>query len=241
MCGRYNLNTPAAQWTQALLPLWTDQERTGRIDELSIHSRYNVAPGQPIACVRSQPGSEKRDLAMLHWGLIPHWATDAAIGYRMINARSETVAEKNAFKSALKTQRCLIPADGYFEWVKTDHGKQPYWIRDPSGQLLVMAGLWQRNEHVADQPVESATVLTTNAGPATAEIHDRMPVFLTEAQAQLWLDQEVQDASALKPLYNACQAMEFSVDPVSTYVSRSQNEGPRCIEIEKPLQQGELF
>ena len=143
--------------------------------------RFNIAPTQSVAVVRQSGGKETRQLCLLRWGLIPAWAKDPSIGARLINARAETVAEKPAFRSAFKSRRCLIPADGYYEWKKTGSRKQPYYLRLQDERPFALAGLWDRwNGGGKDAPLETCTIITTEANEITCPIHDRMPAILAE-------------------------------------------------------------
>src|SRR5215216_4713323 len=165
MCGRYTLRTPVDTLAEAF-----------EIEEYpsSITPSYNIAPTQEVAAVVEE--DEKRKLEMLRWGLIPSWAKDPAIGNKMINARAETVAEKPSFRSAFKVRRCLILADGFYEWQKTDNGKQPYYIKMQDGSPFAFAGLWEIWQN--GEEIRSATIITTDANDLMNEIHHRMPVIL---------------------------------------------------------------
>ena len=166
------------------------------VPELS--PRYNIAPTQDVAAVRAADSG--RELVALHWGLIPSWAKERSIGARMINGRSETVAEKPSFRSALKSRRCLIVADGFYEWQKLGARKQPFFIALADRRPFAFAGLWERWAGEGGEPVESCTILTTTANEAIAPIHDRMPVILDREHHGVWLDRGVTDAAALLPL-----------------------------------------
>ena len=193
--------------------------------------RFNVAPSQMVAAVRSPDGP--RELVLLRWGLIPLWATDPKIGNQMINARSETVAEKPSFKKAFQRRRCLIVADGFFEWQKTGEKtsdkKQPFYIRLKSDKPFGFAGLWERNEKIGE-PIESCTIITTTPNDLMATIHDRMPVIIPSEQYGLWLDPEVQDVTQLQRLLQPFPSDEMTAYPVSTLVGSPKNDLPQCIE-----------
>jgi len=250
LCGRFTLKTPAAAWTPQFLPLWSEQRRRDRSEALDVVPRYNIAPTQAVSCIQSEPDQQRR-WSLLRWGLIPPWADDLAIGNRMINARSETAAEKRSFKQAFAQRRCLIPADGYYEWRKTPRGKQPYWIARRDGGMLAMAGLWQRNNKLGEggTAIESCTVLTTAANQTTRDIHDRMPVFLDRQAQQVWLNTNVDDPAELQSLLCPAPADWLVPRPVSTRVNSPRNDSPDCIKpIAEPgsdqaerFEQGELF
>ena len=200
----------------------------------NLRPRYNVAPSQDVAVVRATDGG--RSLSMLRWGLIPAWAKDPAIGYRLINARSETVAEKPSFRSAYRRRRCLIPADGFYEWQRLGKIRQPWLFGLRDGAPFAFAGLWERwtvpegaaltgslAELGAGDPVETCTILTTAANETVAPVHGRMPVMLPRDACDPWLAGE--DVS-LAPF--AADAM--TAHPVSTLVNRPANDDPRCVE-----------
>jgi len=211
MCGRFTLRTPAKQIAQHFnLP---------EVPELPF--RYNIAPSQDIATVRLSEEKE-RELAMMRWGLIPSWSKDEKIGYRMINARAETVAEKPSFRSAYKKRRCLVVADGFYEWKKLDNGKQPYFIRLREDRPFAFAGLWERW-----QEIESCTIITTEANEALRSIHERMPVILAPPDFEKWLGGSAgQIEAVLKPY----PGDEMEAYPVSTFVNNPKNQGEECVE-----------
>lgn len=168
----------------------------------------------------------------MRWGLVPSWARDISLGSRMINARSETAAEKPAFRSAFKKRRCLVLADGFYEWKKTDSGKQPFYIRVRGG-LYAMAGLWERwqpSEGENRESIETCTILTTQANNALAGLHDRMPVILDTTDFRRWLDPNGTRAEPLLPLLKPCPDDWITFWPVSTRVNRPAHDQPDCIE-----------
>lgn len=206
---------------------------TGELPRLA--ARYNIAPMQWVAVVR-QVGEERR-LDALRWGLIPSWAKDPSIASRTINARSETVATKPAFRSAFRRSRCLIVVDGFYEWRREGKTKQPYYFRPSGGGLLALAGLWERWSPPEGPPLETFTIVTRAASSPVAEIHGRMPAGLRSEAAGAWLDPELRDPSALLALL-AEPSPELSATAVSAYVNRATNEGPRCHE---PVAEQALF
>jgi putative SOS response-associated peptidase YedK len=219
MCGRYTLSTPGDVLAEIF--------ETPPTPELA--PRFNIAPTQEVAAVRLRSGSAERERVLLRWGLIPSWADDPGIGNRLINARSETVAEKPSFRSAFKRQRCLVLADGYYEWQKQADGtKQPFYFRLSGGEAFAFAGLWERWRR-DEEEIGSCTLLTTAPNALAATVHDRMPVILpTEAYA-LWLDPKVQDRARLEALLVAFPAERMEALPVSRYVNNPLHEGPRCL------------
>ena len=218
MCGRFTLRTP--------LPVLARQFEFG-LGNAQLSLRYNVAPSQDVATVRLADG--KRQLALLRWGLIPSWAKDAKIGYSTINARSDTVATKPAFRSAYKSRRCLVLADGYYEWLRVGKTKQPYLYEVNGGKPFAFAGLWEswRGSAAPNTPaVESCTILTTDPNELARKVHDRMPVILEPSDYSVWLNPDTSDVGYLLAPF-AADAM--TAKPVSTFVNNARNEGPECI------------
>lgn len=217
MCGRYTLTTSGEQVAQ--------QFDLKEAPELA--PRYNIAPTQPVAAVRS--GDDGRELVLLRWGLIPPWAKDLSIGARMINARAETVAEKPAFRSAMKQRRCLILADGFYEWRTQGNGKQPFYFRVESGRPFAFAGLWEHWRGPDGQIIQSCTILTTEANELVRDLHDRMPVILRPEDYERWLDPGLRDAGAVEDLLAPYPAEAMETYPVSKAVNRVSNEGAALI------------
>ena len=218
MCGRYILSSKRQAVAEAF-----------DLDEVpELPARYDIAPTQDVPVVRLDPASGRRGLSLLRWGLIPSWADDAAIGNRMINARAETVSEKPAFRTAFKKRRCLVVANGFYEWTKKN-GKTPHYFYLKDHASFAFAGLWERWER-GEGPVESCTHLTTGPNAVGAPIHDRMPLILPESAYDLWLDPEVQDPSVLQSLLVPFPAEEMEAYPVGTLVNSPAHDGERCIE-----------
>jgi putative SOS response-associated peptidase YedK len=192
--------------------------------------RYNVAPTSRIPIVREVAGG--RQFALARWGLVPAWAKDIDTGYSTINARAETVAEKPAFRAAFKHRRCLIPADGWYEWraIPGSKAKQPYFIARRDRSPLALAGLWERWEGRDREPLESCTIIVTAANDGLRGIHDRMPVVLDPASWDDWLALEQRDPAVLQGLLRPAPDGELTAWPVSTHVSNARNEGPECLE-----------
>lgn len=218
MCARYTLSVPP----QLVATLF------GVVEVPALRPRYNIAPGQPAPVVRLQGGA--RTLVMLRWGLVPSWAEDPKIGYKLINARSEEADAKPSFRAAFRRRRCLIPADGFYEWKDLGGRKQPYYLRLRSREPFALAGLWERWQGQSGEEIESFTVLTTEPNPLVAEIHNRMPVILQPEHYTTWLNEEEQDARALKPLLGPLDASLMEAYPVDPRVNRPQNDDPHCIE-----------
>ncbi|EXJ15371.1 SOS response-associated peptidase [Imhoffiella purpurea] len=221
MCGRFALfSHPEA--------LAFDLEAEGGFDFPP--PRFNIAPGSPILALRSAPDG-RRSFANLHWGLIPSWAKDRRFGYRTINARAETLAEKPSFRDAFMKRRCLIPADGFYEWETTDSGKQPYFIRRAEAGLLAFAGLWGRwTDRETGEVVESATIVVTRANDLVGRIHDRMPVILDPDDFGIWLDPRSAPGPTLKGLLRPMASESLDMHPVDPRVGRSTHDDPGLIQ-----------
>ena len=201
----------------------------GLADAPELKPRYNIAPTQQIAAIKLDPESGTRKLSLLRWGLIPSWADDPSIGNRMINARAETLAVKPAFRSAFKKGRCLIVADGFYEWKKTGSTKQPYFIRFKDDEPFAFAGL-SEHWHRGDQIIDSATIITTDANELMNGIHDRMPVILSPEDYDLWLEPEFHGQGKLLEMLKPYPAEEMTAYPVSTVVNNPRNEVKECVE-----------
>jgi putative SOS response-associated peptidase YedK len=205
-------------------------EQFGLAEEVALPPRYNIAPTQLIAAIRVQPDSPDRALAMLKWGLIPFWAKDSKIAFKLINARSETAAEKPAFRAAFKYRRCLIPADGFYEWKKAGARKQPYLVGMADGKPFAMAGLWEHWENPEGEVVESCTILTTSANHTVGELHDRMPAILVPMDYDVWLNPKVNDPKQLAQLLKPYVSSDMRKFPVSQRVNRATYDAPDCME-----------
>ncbi len=193
-------------------------------------ARFNIAPSQPVAALRVLPPADGRHLSMLRWGLIPSWAKDPSIAYKLINARCETVAEKPSFRNALKHRRCLILADGYYEWKKTGKtAKQPYYIHMRDAQPFAFAGLWESWQAGDGSPLETCTIITTESNDLTKPIHPRMPVILAAADYETWLSAPAENAAGLTELLRAYPPDQMALYPVSTLVNSPRNESAKCV------------
>jgi putative SOS response-associated peptidase YedK len=204
--------------------------------------RYNIAPTQDIVVVRVMDAGGEREAAMLRWGLIPSWAKEPQSGPPLINARSETLAEKPTFRTAFRRRRCLIPADGFYEWQKPAGSaargkKQPFYIHRRDDQPFAFAGLWESWTAQDSEPltIESCTIVTTAANKTLAPLHDRMPVILAAGDYALWLDPAIEEPAAVAHLLMPCGDDELAAEPVSTHVNRVANDDPRCVEVQRAL------
>lgn len=220
MCGRYSLTDLG----DVLLRLFELPELPD-----GYRPRYNIAPTQRATAIIAANGQRRAEL--FRWGLIPSWAKDAAIGNKMINARAETVAEKPAFRTALRRRRCLIPADGFYEWQARGGRKQPVRFVSADGGILAFAGLWEcwRPGGESEPELRSFTILTTAANDFVRTVHDRMPVILPASAFDLWLDPTVQDAEAVLPLLTSAPEDTLRVYDVSTAVNSPRNDRVECI------------
>jgi len=218
MCGRFVLEHSPSQ----LMKVY----RLSTIPDLS--PRYNIAPSQQIAVVRQQSGGD-RDLSFLQWGLIPSWSKDSAIGHKMINARSETVHEKPSFKQAFHARRCIIPASGFYEWEKSGKEKIPHYIHLRDGDVMSLAGLWERWKSPEGQELETCTILTTAADSLVKRLHDRMPVILNRAEFDIWLDRENDDVNRLTELFLPYPSDQLEEYIVTRDVNSPSNDSPGCI------------
>ncbi|MDV2994370.1 MAG: SOS response-associated protein YedK [Chroococcidiopsis sp. SAG 2025] len=218
MCGRFTLSQPA----EAIASTF----QLSLIPELA--PRYNIAPTQPVPTILSE--GDRRRFQMLRWGLIPSWAKDASMGAKLINARAETVAEKPAFRSAFRRRRCLVVADGFYEWQLQKSKKQPFYFRLQDGQPFAFAGLWETWQAPDGEKVDSCTLLTTTANSVLRSVHDRMPVILKPEDYNQWLDPQTQEPEQLKSLLQPYSSEAMVAYPVSTKVNNPTNESPECIE-----------
>jgi putative SOS response-associated peptidase YedK len=190
--------------------------------------RYNIAPTQPIPVIRQHPKEPVRQLALMRWGLVPHWAKDATGAANTINARSETAATKPAFRDPLKLRRCLIPADGFYEWARKGASKQPYCFEVREGELFAFAGLWDGWKNAEGQWVKTCSILTTTPNAVTSALHDRMPVILDPDAYDLWLDPGMQDVAAISELLKPYDARLMRCYPVSTRLNHVANDDEEC-------------
>jgi putative SOS response-associated peptidase YedK len=219
MCGRYVVTTPG----EVLAELFELDEKP------HLTPRYNVAPTQEVAIVRAR-AEGGRELATAAWGLVPFWAKERAIGNRLINARAETLAEKPSFRDSYKKRRCLIPADGFYEWQKVDGHKQPWLLRLRGGAPFAFAGLWSLwRDRESGEHFESCAIITTTPNELAATIHDRMPVILPWEHHAGWLATGA-TASDLTGMLTPFPAAEMEAYPVSTWVNSPAHDDPRCLE-----------
>jgi putative SOS response-associated peptidase YedK len=240
VCGRYAAAKDPAK-------LAAEFDALDAMDDHAPPADHNVAPTKNVVAVvqrhprdedgEPDPTTTVRSLRVMRWGLIPPWAKDRSVGAKMINARSETAATSRAFKSSLAKRRCLLPADGWFEWRREGGHKQPFFMTRPDGASLAMAGLWTTWRDPEDKdgpPVLSAAVLTTDAvGPLT-NIHDRMPLLMTPDHWAAWLDPDAEDPGDLLTSVPTELIESLELRPVSSKVNSVRNNGPDLVEREEP-------
>ncbi|MGB5035813.1 MAG: SOS response-associated peptidase [Blastocatellia bacterium] len=226
MCGRFTLRHRTAAIAERFAVTLLDLD--------PVEPRYNIAPTQRVLGISGEP---ERVATMYRWGLIPFWAKDASIGSKLINARSETVAEKPSFRQALAKRRCLIPADGFYEWQKGPGGKTPMYIRYRDGRLFAFAGLWETWRPEEGTPVSTCTVLTTEPNALMGPIHNRMPVILDPKDEAAWLDPETSPSVRLE-LLRPCAPDEMEAFPVSRRVNSPAVDESALIE---PVRNATLF
>lgn len=222
MCGRFALFTPTEKIAETF-----GVTPTSAAGIPPAVPRYNVAPTQPVIAVRLDENG-RRELTFFQWGLVPSWAKDPQMGSRLINARSETAAEKPSFRAAFKRRRCLIPADGFYEWQKQNGNKQPVFIHPADEDLFALAGLWEIWQSADGDALQTCTILTTTPNELMASIHNRMPVIVAAEDFDDWLDPGPQPDQALH-LLRPYPAEKMAAYPVSTFVNNPRNDAPECI------------
>ncbi len=218
MCGRFTLRTPMNKVAELF----------GADETPNSEPRYNVAPTQPVAAIRIGSAAETREIVFLRWGLIPHWADDPSIGNRMINARAETVSSKPSFRQAFKKRRCLVVADGFYEWQKVDGKKQPFYIHLKDDQPFGFAGLWERWSGKGEE-IQSCTIITTEPNELMKPIHNRMPVIVQQEDYDRWLNPAFEDGKALQQVLRRYPTELMAAYPVSTLVNNPRNDVAECI------------
>ena len=219
MCGRYRLSRRKQIIEDHFDAVSGDEDWS---------PRYNVAPTQPVPVIRQHPKEPVRSLSLLRWGLIPSWSKDSSGAARMINARSETVSTLPAFRDAFKLRRCLIPADGFYEWQRRGATKQPYCFEVNNGELFAFAGIWDRWRDPSGNWIRTCSILTTTPNAVTSAIHDRMPLILDRDSYDLWLDPGMRDADAAADLLKPFDATLMRCYPVSNRVNQVANDDEEC-------------
>ena len=220
MCGRYSLAADKTTFSMTFPDFHIPD---------ALPPRFNIAPTQPVHVVAN---NRNREIELFHWGLIPYWAKERSIGNKMINARAETLAEKPSFKHAFKRRRCLVLADGFYEWQRdqVNKTKTPMHIRMKSGRPFTFAGLWESWKDEDGVPLLSCTIITTEPNELMEKIHNRMPVILHSDDYDEWLSAGERPPESLQHLLMPCEADEMTAYPVSTLVNSPVNELPECME-----------
>ena len=234
MCGRYRLSRRKQIIAEHFDAISGEQDWS---------PRYNIAPTQSVPVIRQHPKEPRRVLSLMRWGLIPSWAKDVSGSAGMINARSETAAAKPAFRDSMKFRRCLVPADGFYEWRRSGTTKQPFCFEVNEGELFAFAGLWDRWRDPSMQWIRSCSILTTTPNAVTSAVHDRMPVILSRDNYDLWLDPGMTNIEVLSDLLTPFDARLMRFYPVSNRINQVQNDDADCArtaELELP-QQPRLF
>jgi putative SOS response-associated peptidase YedK len=232
MCGRYRLSR-----RKQLVEEYFDTTPW----EEDWNPRFNIAPTQPVPVIRQHPKEPHRQLSLMKWGLIPHWAKDPSIAASTINAKSETAATKPAFRDPFRQRRCLIPADGFYEWRRTGGSKQPYCFEVSGGGLFAFAGLWDGWKDSNGRWVKTFSILTTTPNAVTAAVHDRMPVILEPDCYAVWLDPTIRDVAAVAKVLKPYDATLMRCYPVSTRINRVANDDEECTRPAELQAQNDLF
>jgi putative SOS response-associated peptidase YedK len=219
VCGRYRLSR-----RKQIVEEYFDSPSS----EEDWNPRYNIAPTQPIPVIRQNPKEPIRELSLMKWGLIPSWAKGASVAASMINARSETAATKPAFRDPLKFRRCLIPADGFYEWKRDGKTKQPFCFEVNEGQLFAFAGLWDRWKNPDGTWIKTCSILTTTPNAVTSAVHDRMPVILDPDGYDLWLDPGMQNVAVVSELLEPSDSRLMRCYPISTRINHVANDDEEC-------------
>ena len=218
MCGRYRLSR-RKKVIEEYFDAFGDEDWS---------PRYNIAPTQPVPIIRQNPKEPVREMSLVRWGLIPSWSKDSSASARMINARSETAATLPAFRDALKSRRCLIPADGFYEWQRVGKTKQPYCFEVGNAQMFAFAGIWDRWKDPSGNWVKTCSILTTMPNAVTSAVHDRMPVILDPDSYDLWLDPGMHDASTVSDMLKPYDAQLMRRYPISTRINHVANDDVEC-------------
>ena len=217
MCGRYVLKASAL-----------DLQAQFHLDEVpQLFARYNIAPTQAAPIILD---AAPRKLVVAQWGLVPHWAKDPKIAHQFINARAETLSEKGVFKELLEKHRCLVPADGFYEWRHEGKQRLPHFVHPPGGQLMAMAGLWSRWRSPEGMDLNTFVIVTTRANAELQSLHDRMPVLLDAEGRQRWLSGATHDFAALEELMHPWHQSKLEVTEVSTHVNSVAVDDPQCLQ-----------
>lgn len=219
MCGRFTLHTPESRIREAF--------HLQQTEPLGLKPRYNIAPSQQIPIIRATEAH--REMVLVRWGLIPHWSKEPNTKYSTINARIESVAEKPAYRTPFKRQRCLIPADGFYEWRIVNGHKIPYYIHKRDGKVFAIAGLWDRWEGEGEI-LESCALIVMPANEVMTSLHERMPAIIAPAHYDLWLDARITDKAELMDYLNSAPSSQLVTYPISPWVNSPKHDDERCLQ-----------
>ena len=219
MCGRFTLHTPESRIREVF--------DLGQSEPLGLKPRYNIAPSQQVPIIRDRETS--REMIMVRWGLVPHWSKEPKTKYSTINARIESVAEKPAYRFPSKHRRCLIPADGFYEWKVVNGHKIPHHIRMRNGDVFALAGLWDRWEGEG-ACLDSCSIIVMPANEVMKSLHERMPALIAPAHYDLWLDARITDKDELMGYLNSAPSSQLVTYPISPWVNSPQHDDERCLQ-----------
>lgn len=228
MCGRYTLSAGHEVLAKAFLAEFGEELRA------SWKSRYNISPGTGIVAILEDRDKGGRKAEVLHWGLVPSWAKDVNIGYKLINARAETIGDKPSYRDAYRYRRCLVPASGFYEWDRSKSPRQPYYFYPSGSDFMAMAGIWEHWMHPSGSEILSVSLITTAANKTVGKIHHRMPVILESADWDRWLNTANVKAEGLENLFAPAKDEFLKARPVSTRVNKTDCDEPALIEESLP-------
>jgi len=224
MCGRYTLSVGQERLARVFLAEFSDELKQ------SWHPRYNISPGTGIVAVLEDRDKGGRRADVFHWGLVPSWAKDPNIGYKLTNARAETIGEKPSYRDAYRYRRCIVPASGFYEWDRRKSPRQPHYFYPSKGDFLAMAGIWEHWMHPSGSEILSVSLITTAANKKMSPIHHRMPVLLKENDYDRWLNTDNVKATGLREVLRPANEDALSVHPVSQRVNKTEFDGPALVE-----------
>ena len=224
MCGRYTLSAGHEALARAFLAEFAEELKSSWKD------RYNISPGSGIVAIHENRDKGGKQAEVFHWGLVPSWAKDANIGYKLTNARSETISDKPSYRDAYRYRRCLVPASGFYEWDRSVFPRQPYYFYPGDAEFMAIAGIWEHWLHPSGSEILSVSLITTAANDVVGKIHHRMPVIVPPAEWDKWLDSNNVKADGIRELMRPANNDVLRSHPVSTRVNKSDQEGPGLIE-----------
>lgn len=224
MCGRYTLSAGHESLARAFLAEFAEELK------MSWKPRYNITPGSGIVAVLEDRDRGGRKAEVFHWGLVPSWAKDVNIGYKLTNARAETIQDKPSYRDAYRYRRCLVPASGFYEWNRKAFPRQPYYFHPRDTEFMAMAGIWEHWLHPSGSEILSVSLITTRANKDVKKIHHRMPVILKPENWNRWLDTDNVKATGMRELMVPADNEFLRIHPISTAVNKAGNDGPELVE-----------